>query len=105
MIFLSMVSRRARKVAYREIKRLIKLLSDNDIPYTYRMKYITLIRKLSMKFRVKPPRIYRLYICRRCKKPLLPGVNAIYRLSSRPKKAIYVKCLECGGSYRYIYGG
>jgi len=98
-----MVSKRARRLARKEIQNLIKLIGREDIPIEYRLKYIELIRKLSMKFRVKPPRFYRLFICRKCKSPLYPGYNVVYRVRSRPKKAIVVKCLKCGHVYRYVY--
>ena len=98
-----MTSRKARKIAYKEIERLLRMIYDESIPIEYRYKYILLIRKLSMKCKVKPPRIYRLLICRRCKSPLIPGYNAVVRIRSHPKKSIVVKCLECGNVYRYVY--
>ena len=98
-----MVSHRARKLAVKEINRLIKLIYREDIPLKYRLKYISLIRRLSMKFKVKPPRYYRLFICRKCKEPLSPGYNAVFRVRSRPKKAVIIKCLECGNTYKYVY--
>jgi len=98
-----MVTHRARKMALKEINYLFKLVYREDIPIEYRLKYISLIRRLSMKFKVKPPRLFRLFICRKCKSPLIPGYNSVIRVRRRPKKAIIVKCLECGHVYRYIY--
>lgn len=98
-----MVSKRSRRIAQTEVNRIIKLIYDTDFPLEYRIKYITLIKKLRMKFKVKLPRYYRLFQCRKCKKPLIPGYNAVYRIRSRPKKAISVKCLECGHVYRYVF--
>ena len=97
-----MVSRKSRKIAQAEMERIIKFIYNPDLPLEYRLKYITLINRLKMKFKVKPPRYHRLFQCRRCKKPLIPGYNAVFRIRSRPKKAISVKCLECGHVYRYV---
>ena len=91
-----------RRLARRVMDRLIKMFYE-DVPNEYRRRYILLIRRISMKTRVKPPSIYRLFICKGCKKPLIPGENAIYRLYPRPYKHIYIKCLECGHVYRRGY--
>jgi RNase P subunit RPR2 len=34
---------------------------------------------------------------------LKPGVTAVFRVRTRPKKHLYVKCLRCGHVYRRIY--
>jgi len=97
-----MVSKRARKIAYKLYKDLSYMLYS-DVPREYREKYLRLIRKVSMKTRTRVPPYLKLFYCKKCKEVLLPGVNAVYRVRSRPYKHIAVKCLRCGHLYRKGY--
>lgn len=86
-----------------EVYYLLNLALDPKTPIELADKYIALIRKISMRTRIRLPRDIKIFICRRCKRVLRPGFTAIYRVRSRPKKAISVKCLRCGYTHRYIY--
>ncbi len=97
-----MVSRKARKYAYRIYRELTKMLYS-DVPVEYKIEYLKLVRKISLKTRARLPSTLKLFYCKKCKSPLLPGVNAIYRLVSRPYKHIAIICLECGYKYRKGY--
>ncbi|HIQ13580.1 MAG TPA: ribonuclease P [Thermoprotei archaeon] len=97
-----MVSGRARKEAFRLYRELTHLLYS-DIPREYRIRYLILIRKISMKTRTRIPRYLKIFYCKKCKKIILPGVDAVYRVRSRPYKHIAVKCLSCGAIYRMGY--
>ncbi len=97
-----MVSRRARKVAQRLFKELNYMLYS-DVPREYRIKYLKLLKRISMKTRTRLPAHLKLFYCKKCKEVLLPGVNAVYRVRSRPYKHVAVKCLLCGHVYRKGY--
>jgi ribonuclease P protein subunit RPR2 len=92
-----------KKDVSREIVRLIRLALDISTPISYGDRYVSLARKFSMKYKVRIPREYKIYICKGCKGVLKPGVTAVFRLRSRPKKSVYVKCLRCGHVYRRVY--
>lgn len=97
-----MVSRRARRVAQRLYRELTYMLYS-DVPIEYRVKYLNLLKKISMKTRTRLPPYLKLFYCKKCKDVLQPGVNAVYRVRSRPYKHIAVKCLRCGHVYRKGY--
>ncbi len=97
-----MVSKRAKKAAQRLYKELTYMLYS-DVPREYRVKYLRLLKKISMKTRTRLPPHLKLFYCKKCKEVLLPGVNAAYRVRSRPYKHIAVKCLRCGHVYRKGY--
>ena len=94
---------RGKKRIMKEIWYLFGLAMDINTPVELSDRYIDLIRKISMRTKVKLPRYIKLFICRRCKKALKPGVTAVFRVRSRPKKAVAVKCLRCGYVHKYIY--
>ncbi len=97
-----MVSRRARREAVKIYKSISNLIFS-DIPTEYKNSNLRLAKKIHLKTRVKPPKYFKIFYCKKCKSVLLPGVNAIYRLRSRPYKNISIKCLECGHVYRLGY--
>lgn len=89
--------------ALKEIGYLISLALKADTPINYANRYIYLARKIAMRTRTRIPRRLKMFICRRCKSVLRPGVTGIYRVRARPKKAISVRCLRCGYTHRYVY--
>ncbi len=93
---------RKRRVM-KEIRYLLKLAVDPNTPVELADEYVELIRKISMRTRTRLPRGVKLFICRKCKRILRPGVTAVFRVRSRPKKAIAVKCLRCGYTHKYVY--
>ena len=92
-----------KRKALREMEYLIKLALEPETPLEYADRYVELARKISMRTRVRMPRYLKIYICRKCKRILRPGLTGIYRVRARPKKALYVKCLRCGYVHRYVY--
>ncbi len=61
----------------------------------------SIARRICMKFNIRLPYEKRQLFCKGCKKFIVPGLNALVRVESRPK-AIRIKCLECGHVYRKI---
>jgi ribonuclease P protein subunit RPR2 len=63
-------------------------------------RYVTLARKISMKYKVRiPPKLKRQF-CKHCYSYLMPGVNSRVRLTKG--KVVYY-CLECKKFYRYLH--
>ena len=94
---------RIRKKVEREIKYLISLALKPSTPIELADRYVDLARRLGMKARVPISRGLKIFICRRCKRVLRPGLTGIYRVRSRPKKSLSVLCLRCGHVHRYVY--
>ena len=90
-------------IARQRIDRLMGMaerVSLKDISLADR--YAELAFKIAMRARVRLPRKYKLRICRKCRKYLLPGVTASIRIRSRRETHLVVKCLRCGYMRRYI---
>lgn len=60
-------------------------------------RYITLARKLSMKYNLRIPSELKRRFCKHCYKFLMPGVNA--RVRTKDGKLIYT-CFECKKFFR-----
>lgn len=95
--------RRVRRRASKEMNYLITLALNPSTPVEVADRYIELARKIGMKARVPIPRGLKIFICRRCKRLLRPGLTGIYRVRSRPRKSLSVLCLRCGYVHRYVY--
>ncbi len=90
-------------IARQRIDRLMGMaerVSLKDISLADR--YAELAFKIAMRARVRLPRKYKLRICRKCRKYLLPGVTASIRIRSRRETHLVVRCLRCGYMRRYI---
>ena len=65
-------------------------------------KQATLAKKISTKFRVRLPYEVRQLYCKKCKRFIVPGVNARVRIGRANVKAVRITCLKCGHVYRKI---
>ena len=61
-----------------------------------------IIRKLSMKFRIKMPWELRASFCKKCKKFIAPGINSRVRLGRGKIKSIRITCCFCEHTYRKV---
>ena len=64
-------------------------------------RYVEIVRGISMRCKVRVPRRYRVHMCRRCKRLLVPGLTSRVRVRSNRKKHITVTCLYCRTRKRY----
>ena len=62
-------------------------------------RYVTLARKISMKYKVRIPRELKRKFCKHCYKYLKPGVNL--RIRTRKDKVVYY-CMECKKFMRFV---
>jgi ribonuclease P protein subunit RPR2 len=65
-------------------------------------KHAMLAKKISTKFRVKLPYEIRQLYCKKCKRFVVPGINARVRIGRTSVKAVRITCLKCGHVYRKI---
>lgn len=66
-------------------------------------RYIDLIRKISMRCRVRIPRYIKRRICKHCGAFLVPGVNCRVRLRNNRYPHITITCFSCKRQMRYPY--
>jgi RNase P subunit RPR2 len=65
-------------------------------------KQAQLARKVMLRYNVRLDYSERRFICRGCKKLIVPGVNARVRVGSGNPPIIRITCLECGHTNRKI---
>jgi ribonuclease P protein subunit RPR2 len=62
--------------------------------------YVGLARKVAMRARLRLPKEYRVLVCRKCKRFILPGVNCRTRIQPKREPHMVITCLMCGGVNR-----
>ncbi len=63
-------------------------------------RYVTLARKISMKYQAPIPKSLKRSVCKSCYKYLKPGINATVRTG---KQRVIIRCRECGHIARFPY--
>ncbi|MFQ5711218.1 MAG: ribonuclease P protein component 4 [Candidatus Geothermarchaeales archaeon] len=91
-----------KKTISREIEMLMGMALRRGRDVEMADRYVGLARGLSMRSRVRIPRDIKLFICKGCKRALIPGVTARFRVKSRREKHLVITCLRCGHVYRKI---
>jgi len=87
-----------KKIARERINRLFRLAEKTALNHRLDLstRYVTLARKLSMRYLVSIPREFKKRFCKYCYSYLQPGVNSRYRVG---RKHLIIYCGECR---RYI---
>ena len=67
-------------------------------------RYVDIARRVAMKARIHLPKEFRLLVCRRCKRFILPGVSCRVRIQPRREPHVTITCLRCGNHVRILYG-
>jgi ribonuclease P protein subunit RPR2 len=65
-------------------------------------KQAMLAKKISNKFRVRLPYEIRQLYCKKCKRFIVPSIDARVRIGRSSVKAVRITCLRCGHVYRKI---
>jgi len=83
-------------------ERIKKLFSEADEVFSKDKKlanrYVSLARKIAMKFNLRMPKVYKRRFCKHCYSYLKPGKNL--RVRTKNKKVVYY-CLECKKFMRF----
>jgi len=99
-----METRKMRKKTkvLKEIIRIMEMaLSTNELNLADR--YVEIARRLCMKARIRMPSHLKLFICKGCKRILIPGKTARFRIKQKGgKKMVVISCFRCGHVYRKI---
>ncbi|MCS6767396.1 MAG: hypothetical protein RMJ59_00260 [Candidatus Nitrosocaldus sp.] len=64
-----------------------------------------IIRRLSMRYRVRLPYEVRQLFCKRCKRLIIPGVTSRVRIGRSSIRAVRITCLHCNHVYRKVIAG
>ncbi len=83
------------KTAKERINELFELAESNE---SYANRYVSMARKISMKYKVKIPKELKKRFCKHCYKYLRQGKNVRVR---RNEKGIVYTCLECNKQMRF----
>mgnify|MGYP001546034268 CR=1 FL=1 len=78
----------------------MKSAKDGDLKLA--REYLTLARKISMRYTVRTPYDLRRMTCKGCMAPLLPGLTSRHRQRNGFE---VITCLECGKVKRYSHKG
>ncbi|MGP3668255.1 MAG: ribonuclease P protein component 4 [Candidatus Bathyarchaeota archaeon] len=103
-----MTLRRKREVV-EVAKERIEILMENAFKRMMKhdeglaQRYVDLARRVSMKSRVRIPRKWKIFICRGCKKLMIPGLNCRVRVQRRRNPHVALTCLMCGHVKRFSY--
>jgi ribonuclease P protein subunit RPR2 len=63
-------------------------------------KQLEVARRILLKFNIRMPYPEKLFYCRKCKSPILIGIDSKIRIVNSPKLHIRVSCLKCGNVYK-----
>jgi len=91
----------AKDLAMERIQRLFELADAEYSSNSARSNaYVSLARKIGMRYLVRFPRELKVRYCKKCGVYLVPGDNCRIRLKG---KYITTTCLSCGTIKRYPY--
>ena len=84
-----------KKIARDRITQLFLLAEKTALSHRLDLatRYVTLARKLSMRYLVSIPPEFKKRFCKYCYSYLQPGVNSRYRVG---RKRLIIYCGECG---------
>lgn len=90
-----------KDVAMERIQRLFELADAEHSSNSARSDaYVSLARKVGMRYLVRLPRELKVRYCKKCGSYLVPGNNCRIRLKGR---YMAITCLKCGNIKHYIY--
>ena len=97
------MKKRIKDLAIQRIYRIINialLTANYDLELAEKQAMIA--KRISMKYRVRLPYEIRQLFCKRCKRFIVPSINAKIRIGRSDLKAIRIICLECNYVYKKI---
>ena len=92
-----------RRRILEEIEKMIRLALKSD-SIELADRYVEIAREISMKSRVRIPRDLKIFICKGCKKALIPGKTALFRVKKNHRTILIITCLRCNHVYRRVLG-
>lgn len=103
------MSLRIRRLALESMIRLLKLAYEMETKGKSDLarRYVDLVFRISRRTKVKIPRYWRRFLCKKCKSILIPGRTCRVRIRAQSSRAshITITCLRCGWMKRYYIKG
>ncbi len=65
-------------------------------------RYVELARKIGMRYRVRIPKKWKIFICRKCKRLMVPGLNCRVRIQRKREPHVTITCLMCNHTKRFL---
>src|SRR3989338_3155944 len=91
------------KIAKERIERLFQLAEENSKTNpNYSKRYVTLARRICMRYNIRLPKEWRRKICKGCNCFFVHGVNCTVR-ANKMQQAVNIFCKTCGHVTRYPY--
>jgi len=89
-----------RKMARNIAKERIEILLNQALGIMYEdtdlaQRYVEMAKKIGMRYKVRMPKQQKLFLCRGCKRFLIPGLNCRVRIQQKREPHITMTCLEC----------
>jgi ribonuclease P protein subunit RPR2 len=93
-----------RQIAEERIDILLRLAREKvrKSDAVLARRYVVMAQKIAMRSGVRLGRERKQFICRKCRSPLVPGVNCRVRVRAEPDTHVVVTCLECGSTKGYL---
>jgi len=93
---------KVKRIALERIERLFELaLERSKENPKIADRYVEIARAISMRAKIRIPRIYKRYfVCRKCKRLIIPGYTCRIRIRSKGDPRIVITCLRCGAVKR-----
>ena len=93
----AVVSQVARERIEILIQQALETVENNEL---LSRRYVSLVRRISERTKVRVPREAKRYLCKNCGIIMVPGRNARVRLYARTR-GIVITCISCGTFRRY----
>ena len=92
-----------KKIALERMEILIdNALSNAKTNPKLAQRQASLVKKISMRHKVKMPYELRMVFCQNCKSFIAPGINSKIRVGRSTIKSIRITCNFCGHTYRKV---
>lgn len=92
-----------RQIAKERIEILMeKALETMKEDSKLAQRYVELARKIGMRYRVRIPKKWKMFICRGCKRLMIPGATCRIRIQRKREPHVTLTCLMCGHVKRYL---
>jgi len=91
-----------RQIAQERIDILLRLARETvKTDAALSRRYVETAQRIGMRSGVRLGRERKQFICRKCRSPLVPGVNCRVRVRPEFGTHVVVTCMGCGSAKRY----
>jgi ribonuclease P protein subunit RPR2 len=89
--------KKKQEIAIERIKTLHNLILNCRTENIFlRQRYAEIARKIAMRARLHMPKEINFFICKSCKRLLIPAYSSRFRIQAEREKHLTITCLICG---------